>query len=277
MAYVPFAPGAPRPKKVISLSFYRTGSLSLKTALTTLGYQNVFHVMDMADSLDKWAGLDAAVNDNIACIPSYTGRTWTRRELDTYFGACEAITDIPQLMEPLLREYPEARVILVHRDFDAWVKSFEETLLHPSSGGFLAWLSGTLLEPLLGLRVSQINWNLHMGLLGVCDLRLARDRAVLRAAYRRHYDAVRRLVPPERLLEIDLKDLRWEPLCEFLGKEVPDVPFPRLNESRVFQAWFRNFHRYTLKAGLLKLLVPVVGVVSVAILGLWVMRMRGSI
>ena len=41
---------------------------------------------------------------------------------------------------------------------------------------------------------------------------------------------VRGLVPKERLLEWTAKD-GWEPLCKFLGKDIPDQPFPHTNAS----------------------------------------------
>lgn len=49
-------------------------------------------------------------------------------------------------------------------------------------------------------------------------------------AYLDHNEEVRRLVPAERLLEYDVKD-GWGPLCEFLGEQVPDEPFPHRNDS----------------------------------------------
>lgn len=41
---------------------------------------------------------------------------------------------------------------------------------------------------------------------------------------------IRGLVPQERLLEWTVED-GWEPLCEFLGKPVPDEPFPHANAA----------------------------------------------
>lgn len=41
---------------------------------------------------------------------------------------------------------------------------------------------------------------------------------------------IRGLVPKERLLEWTVED-GWEPLCEFLGKPVPDEPFPHENAA----------------------------------------------
>ena len=52
--------------------------------------------------------------------------------------------------------------------------------------------------------------------------------------YREHYEKVRRLVPPARLLEYELGS-GWEPLCKFLAKEKPDVEFPWINEAAALQ------------------------------------------
>lgn len=45
---------------------------------------------------------------------------------------------------------------------------------------------------------------------------------------------IRGLVPKERLLEWCVED-GWEPLCEFLGKPVPDEPFPHVNAAAGWQ------------------------------------------
>lgn len=56
------------------------------------------------------------------------------------------------------------------------------------------------------------------------------DRAALRQGFINHYAHVRKVVPKERLLEHHFGD-GWEPLCEFLGKTVPDEPYPHINEG----------------------------------------------
>jgi hypothetical protein len=43
------------------------------------------------------------------------------------------------------------------------------------------------------------------------------------------------ITPPERPLEIKLKD-EWGPLCEFLGNDVPEgIEFPRVNDKREYE------------------------------------------
>lgn len=88
----PFAdgPAALNIEQVISLGFYRTGSQSLAEALTILGYCDVYHSSAMVYDAEKWVGMGIAADDNIPCLPSYTGRTWTRDDWNSYFGPCEA-------------------------------------------------------------------------------------------------------------------------------------------------------------------------------------------
>jgi hypothetical protein len=54
-------------------------------------------------------------------------------------------------------------------------------------------------------------------------------RANLRDVHRGHNELVRSLVPKEKLLLFDLAS-GWEPLCTFLGKKVPEAPFPYVND-----------------------------------------------
>ena len=51
----------------------------------------------------------------------------------------------------------------------------------------------------------------------------------------------------ERLLIMKMKD-GWEPLCKFLGKPIPDEPFPWVNDS---EAVSKTASRIVLKLGLI--------------------------
>ena len=56
------------------------------------------------------------------------------------------------------------------------------------------------------------------------------DRAALRRAYIEHYDHVRSKVPKENLLEFQSSQ-GWKPLCQFLGKQIPNEEYPRSNDA----------------------------------------------
>ena len=72
-------------------------------------------------------------------------------------------------------------------------------------------------------------------------------------AYLNIYKEARETIPKERLLEFKLEQ-GWEPLCKFLGNEIPTTPFPHINETTSFKAKmsvmkkrtiFRIFRSYT--------------------------------
>jgi len=51
--------------------------------------------------------------------------------------------------------------------------------------------------------------------------------------YERHNQEVIRSITPERLLIFEARE-GWAPLCQFLGKPIPDVDFPHVNSSEEF-------------------------------------------
>ena len=57
-----------------------------------------------------------------------------------------------------------------------------------------------------------------------------------------HEDYVRRVVPPERLFFLNVKD-GWEPLCKILNCPVPDEPFPRANDTKAMEEFFKGVVR----------------------------------
>ena len=63
------------------------------------------------------------------------------------------------------------------------------------------------------------------------------------SAFDRHNAEVEAVdVPADRLLVYEVKE-GWGPLCEFLGVEVPDEPFPHLNDTADFKKMVRQSYR----------------------------------
>ena len=73
---------------------------------------------------------------------------------------------------------------------------------------------------------------------------------------------VRGLVPSDRLLEWSVED-GWEPLCKFLSKPVPDVPFPRTNDAAGFENRRKAIIKDCAVAALINISITV-GVLTVA-------------
>jgi len=200
---------------------------ALKAALHILGYNDVYHGTDVYSNIqdcDMWM-------DALRAKYFGKGKPFGRAEFDKLLGHCAAITDGPAncFGPELIEAYPDAKVVLVKRDFEAWFKSFD------------AIIEGAYSKMFRILGYTDPGW---MGKVqGVIDLWLpgqfkaataAECRANARQVYEEHYAEARRITPKGQLLEYRLGD-GWEPLCRFLGKKVPDVPFPKINESSMLK------------------------------------------
>jgi hypothetical protein len=51
--------------------------------------------------------------------------------------------------------------------------------------------------------------------------------------FEQHNESVRATVDPEKLLVYEVGQ-GWQPLCSFLDVDVPDVPFPHVNDAENF-------------------------------------------
>ena len=206
---------------------YKIGSASITQALQILGYQGVHHGIQAISSPLEWRLFNKACDSFYPTLTTYTGGPFTRADWDTLFGPYEAITDMGSFFAmQLIEAYPDAKVILVERDIDEWYASMEEAIFG-TTWGLRADLVINVLGPLYGLNGGKTIRKIMLGYYGVRDVkemrRVAKDR------YRQHYAQIRSAVPKERLLEFRLED-GWKPLCKFLDKEVPDVPFPVKNK-----------------------------------------------
>ena len=86
----------------------------------------------------------------------------------------------------------------------------------------LAWADSTLVKPwwdYMRLTSRIIGWT---------------EPARAKANYLEHNATVRRVCPKERLLEFRPGKSGWNELCGFLGKDVPDTPFPKVPDEQFF-------------------------------------------
>ena len=163
--------------------------------------------------------------------------------------------------------YPEAKVILTNRDVDQWLKSMNKTVfsaMNWPSLRFLQCFDPTIVKPYVTF--------LHNLFECWCGNDYG-ERS--RQAYLDHYANVRRIVPKDNLLEFQIGDT-YEPLCSFLGHEVPDEEYPKTNDV----AGFIVLHKYMRNQAALKALrkVSFATAVAVALAGAaWYLRICGLI
>jgi len=193
--------------RVIGAGFGRTGTTSLKLALEHLGFGPCYHFTEImrARHMSDWLQIARG----------------GKPDWDRLFQHHAATTDWPAAtyFEELAHHYPDARVILTTRDPVAWHVSICRTLL-PLRKAIAGWLPVARAAAEL---TDRVVWQ------GTFD-GMASDQTHAIAAYEQHCEHVRSCISPERLLEFDVRE-GWKPLCDFLNVPVPDVPFPRANDT----------------------------------------------
>lgn len=212
--------------EIIGAGFGRTGTLSLRAALEQLGYGPCYHMEELMDNPQHAKLWTAAAHGKLG--------DWER-----LLGNYRATVDWPgaYFWRDLMEAYPDAKVLLTVRDPDRWYESARNTIFQIPMGGWrgrLRALSATALQPQSVHFFRMIRSVLIKGTFGGVDMR---DKGQVIDAFHRHIEEVKRTVPADRLLVYELKE-GWEPLCAFLGTDVPDTEFPHLNDSATFHTTF---------------------------------------
>ena len=161
---------------------------------------------------------------------------------EALFEGYQAIVDFPGSMyyKELSDYYPEAKVILGLRDPESWYTSAYQTIFRVDPGLSLKLRIG--LQALYKRRAKDI-----IRIIRLIDQSLWKnyfegkfeDKAYAIERYNRHIVSVKEEIDPDCLLLHDPKE-GWEPLCQFLNKEVPDEPYPRSNQGADFRSYTRG-------------------------------------
>lgn len=219
-----------REMKVLSLGLPRTGSASMAEALTILGYRDVHHGWQSIVRPGERQIIGRAVDASSPGPPTFTLEDW-----EELFGPCEAATDVASVFaSQLIEVYPKAKVILAIRDFDKWSASIDEALLKT----FFDFWSNLAVK--LGSSSITVPQKLLLHLFDVRTVDEARDN--MRKVYDGHHRLLREKLPAEQLLLYTMGE-GWGPLCQFLGKPVPEMPFPRVNERAEMVARLKQLIR----------------------------------
>jgi hypothetical protein len=196
---------------VIGAGLPRTGTWSLKLALEQLGFGPCYHMSEALDQPSHWPLWETA----------FAGGSV---DFEALFQGWGSTTDAPgcHVYRELAAIYPDAKVVLGVREFEGWFASTQNTILTPEVAAMHAG-RGTL------AMVEGCGWG--------TDPRV-HDKAFMRERFERHSAEVKATIPPERLLVFDAAE-GWAPLCRFLGRPIPETPFPKVNSTSDFGAMIK--------------------------------------
>ncbi len=195
--------------KVVGAGVGRTGTNSLKLALEQLTGEPCHHMHEIFADPGQ--------------IPTWTDAIEGRPvDWATFPADYGALVDWPgaSFWPELSAAHPDALVLLSVRSPESWYTSASNTIFNVLDNAppeMQPWFQTvmTLLRERFSDRFD--------------------DPTAMMDAFERHNDAVRTAIPAERLLEWTPAD-GWEPICERLDVDVPDVPFPRTNSTDEWRA-----------------------------------------
>ena len=204
--------------KVICAGLIKTGTKSLAKALRELGF-SVYDVEEhVSFHLQPWHAILVEAKE-----PDFL----------SMYRDVDAVTDVPAnaFYEEILKAFPDAKVILSERNNEdvwltSWMKQMEMLLSmerEPHSVLLFALSSSCRKAWKIVLRSLQF-------VLGISNVSVNESKFLLKKKYREHNERVKAVVPPEQLLVYNVKQ-GWEPICKFLGRDIPSCSFPHENAS----------------------------------------------
>ena len=221
--------------QVIVAGLGRTGTMSMEAALEILGYKS-YHmgaIIFEEGHAKLWRERAEGKVETKDVFQAMTAKGYNAT-MDS--PMCDVYLEQMEL-------YPNAKVILTEhpRGAPGWAKSYVTlmrfvqvqsrpfSLLYPN---FMGWIPAIrdlniirnmIGVPTMGLQPGQMCY-------GLWDQKPTTNKW-LEGLYEVHNKHVRKHVPAHQLLEYDVSQ-GWEPLCKFLGKPIPDEPFPHRNDSQ---------------------------------------------
>ncbi|MEM7102849.1 MAG: sulfotransferase family protein [Bacteroidota bacterium] len=212
--------------KVIGAGVGRTGTKSLQLALQQLGFDKCYHMESLFRDparVKHWEAAHKKANPD-----------W-----DALFEGFQAAVDFPVSIyyKELAAHYPDAKFILSVRDPEKWYESAFATIFSfepPASMKlkllFKAPFSSKVRHffKVLALNEKSIWKSFFEGKF--------KDKEFAIQKFKDHIEDVKKTIPADRLLIYQPGD-GWEPICEFLGVDVPETPYPRTNLRSNFHDW----------------------------------------
>jgi len=216
--------------KVIGAGFGRTGTMSTYNALIELGYP-CYHMKEIILKKENKSHINFW--NDVANAPEGQQHNW-----DEVLGNYTAAVDNPAccVWKELMEAYPDAKVLLTLHPGgpEAWYNSTMNTIYFTETLWQFKVLKAVI--PFMhkfGNMCTKLIWQRsHKGTMS--------NKTAAIARYQQHIDDVKATVPPEKLLIFSVNE-GWEPLCKFLGVDIPASAFPNVNDRAEVKKTIADF------------------------------------
>jgi hypothetical protein len=187
-------------------------------ALEELGFGKCYHMKELYSNLDEVVEWERALRGE-------------EPDWDAIFSGYQATVDFPGCLyySDLIKEYPDAKVILTYRDPTSWYESAYSTILtmRPSFSQYLKIFMYYFFSDRARKVLKVDSYTIDL-----IEKRFfggrTKDKQHTINVFKQHLEEVTKTVPSNSLLIYQVSE-GWEPLCRFLGVPVPEIKFPISN------------------------------------------------
>ena len=199
--------------KLINAGLGRTGTTSLKVALELLGFGPCYHMFDIVSSDERLAQWE-----KIVCEGQHL-------DWGVVFDGYTSAVDGPSAVyyRQLMEAFPAAKIILTVRDAERWYQSTYDTLYQFARKSEENPPENNSMQSRTYRMTTTMVWD------GLFGGRFS-DKDYAIEVFHNHNQEVVRNVDPGNLLVYDVTQ-GWQPLCAFLGVDVPPEDFPHVNDT----------------------------------------------
>lgn len=226
--------------------------LAMLEAMSVLGYGTSYNSREM---LRRGQSTYAA---ELLRAKHEDGRPPEIEQLESLWGDYRTISGEPAYIfaKEAIQMYPDAKVILTVRDDEQkWLRSLEATM----------WYGNNLLLTRFLRYVDKVHQTMFVFTEPYWKYLFWDDVPNHGIRFYREHNAMVQRMAAGRLLVFNTKQ-GWDPLCSFLGKDVPSVDFPHVNKTNEHRGLFGAARAKALNGFFKRLMVK--GVLPAAVIGL---------
>ncbi|KAK3742620.1 hypothetical protein QZH41_000462 [Actinostola sp. cb2023] len=240
--------------KIICAGLLKTGTKSLASALRTLGYNVHDHEEHRMNHLDEY-------------LQAFEGTQMP--DFAAMYADVDAVIATPACFfwKEIFDAFPDAKVVLMIRDNEeVWQDSYRRLykVLISQYQWNPFWMNVAYRLTPTGRKWRRFVQNIRRRII-LKTTKENPDLLFVKNIYSEHNARVQSSIPRDQLLVYNVNQ-GWQPLCEFLGVEVPDVPFPRLNVDNAGIADLINkTHLWDRMKNELALIMALVGLIGTAV------------
>ncbi|KAJ5383977.1 hypothetical protein N7517_001888 [Penicillium concentricum] len=252
------------PMQVLAVGISRSGTDSLREALHILGFNHTHHGFDTILPPSSLEGIYRLLQKKYTTAPEADKISkLTVKDFDSILLNSVGVSDLfaAEFAPELIEAFPNAKVILnVRQDLDDWYRSMQNTMGYFDKNPIdWDWCKSWFSADLFWIRQTMSRTMMPRFFRGSFQ---SNGKWV----YEQHVAMVRGLgLPEDQLLEWSVED-GWEPLCRFLNKPVPGMPFPNGNPpkawaeriAKTMEAHHKRAVRNMLIFGALTFMIPVI-------------------